>query len=413
MHDLPTVTVQQQAHARPISGEDLEVLGKAAASAFCDGSFSTLDNAVVEMVKRAGLSPEQVKRVVEFTNVNAHLLTFKKEADHKVINFQGGPASPSTVLKDLNDGGGGTVFDRGTADYNYPPPDVEKTSSANMDRLGLDDAKLAEAFEVQGGEYAFADPLREAMDLRDKLAGARDLFNHELGAFETLFVDAGDLLYSEVKQASMVGTSLGQVVQAWSSVTDETEYVKLAFQAMTPRLLRDGVFENKDELSESISVIEKTAALVNPKHPLVATFVDYCDTLYKLAELRQARDEIDQHFDSMTEFIKGAGGALGLIPKVVARAAQASKPAARAGKRAGEFLLGEGKAADRLGDLAGKAVKYAPHAAGVVAAEEGLSRAKYNPWTRAAYNFGLARVPLVGQYTRPGQIRAYKLQHQY
>ena len=413
MHDLPTVTVQQQAHARPISAEDLEVMGKAAASAFHDGEFSTLDDAVVETVKKAGLSPEQVKRVVEFTNVNAHLEAFKKEADHKVISFQGGPASPSNVLKDLNDGGGGTVFDRGTSDYNYPPPDIAKMPSANMDRLGVTEIKLAEAFHVDEKEYPFAEPLNEAMDLRDKLASARDFFNHELSALETVFIDAGNLLYEQVKQASLSGTTLGQMVQAWSAFTEEPEYVKLAFQALTPRLLQDEVFQDKDEISSSISSIDKVAGLVNHKHPLVGMFVDYCDTLFKLAEARQARDECDRHFDAMTEFLKDAQGGLvtqaaGLIPKVVSFAEKASVPAGKTVRKAGELLFGAGsKGAETAGRAVSKAVQYTPHTVGAFAAEEAYQRQKYNPVTRGARNFLMSRVP----YTRQNLIRQYSMQH--
>lgn len=406
MHDLPSVTVQQQAHARSVSAEDLEVMGKAAASVYHLGEQETLDDAVVETVKKAGLSPEQVKRVIEFTNVNAHQMAFDKEADHKVVDFKGGPASPSNVLKDLNDGGGGTVFDRGDNDYKMPPPEAEKTSSA------AEEMKLAEVFKVGDRSLPFAEPLKEAMDLRDKLASARDYFNHELGALETVFLDVGDLLFGQVKQAAMDGTSLGRVVQAWSSTTEEPEYVKVAFQALTPRLLRDEVFESKDRLSASIASIEKTASLVNPEHPLVGAFVDYCDILTKLAETRQAQTDCDHYFDAITEFIKEAGGlvgaAAGLVPKVLARAKQVSKPAARVGSRAGEVLFGTGSTGQKaVSEAARLGTRYAPHAAGALAAEEGYQRVRYNPVFQATKNFLMARVP----YTRQNLIRQYSMQH--
>ena len=132
MHDLPSQTLLQQANARPVSGEELEVFGKAAASRFMCGDADSLNDAVVETVKQAALSPEQVRRVIEFANTAAYLQEFKKEgATHKYIHFDGGPASPTEVLKDLNDGGGGTVFDRGSADYFQPPPNT-KTAAARL-----------------------------------------------------------------------------------------------------------------------------------------------------------------------------------------------------------------------------------------------------------------------------------------
>ena len=127
MQDLPAVTLLQQSHAIPKSGEELEVLGKAASKKFVSGQSGTLNEAVVETVKHAGLSPEQVKRVIEFANTSAFLSDFHKEGGaHKYVEFHGGPADPAEVLRDLNDGGGGNVFDRGLADYSYDPP---KTAS--------------------------------------------------------------------------------------------------------------------------------------------------------------------------------------------------------------------------------------------------------------------------------------------
>src|SRR5208282_6747332 len=117
MADLHTQGLLQQAHAHRVSGEHLEVLGKQASSRWSSGESKTLSDAVVETVKTAGLSPEQVKRVCEFANTEAYLTEFKKEGSaHKFIDFGSGPADPSTVIKDLNDGGGGTVFDDG---YHY------------------------------------------------------------------------------------------------------------------------------------------------------------------------------------------------------------------------------------------------------------------------------------------------------
>jgi hypothetical protein len=135
MQDLPAVTLLQQSHAIPKSGEELEVLGKAASKKFVSGQSGTLNEAVVETVKHAGLSPEQVKRVIEFANTNAFLSDFHKEGGaHKYVEFHGGPADPAEVLRDLNDGGGGNVFDRGLADYSHDPP---KTASVMERNLGV------------------------------------------------------------------------------------------------------------------------------------------------------------------------------------------------------------------------------------------------------------------------------------
>jgi hypothetical protein len=106
MHDLPLQNFLQQLHSRVVSGEHLEVLGKQAAAEWCRGNHKTLTDAVTDTVKHAGLSPEQVRRVVEFTNVAAFNREFQKEAaPHSVVSFSGGPADAPTILKDdRNDG---------------------------------------------------------------------------------------------------------------------------------------------------------------------------------------------------------------------------------------------------------------------------------------------------------------------
>jgi hypothetical protein len=156
--DLPATLSVQQSHARPIGGEELELLGKKAAARYSSGGVP-LTQAVVDTVKHAALSPEQVRRVAEFANISAYLTEFQKCGnDHRYVQFQGGPADVPAILRDLNDGGGGTVFDRGLADYYQPPPDIEKAAYANATRLGED--KLAEAFAVEDRPLPYADPLR-------------------------------------------------------------------------------------------------------------------------------------------------------------------------------------------------------------------------------------------------------------
>jgi hypothetical protein len=132
MHDLPSILLEQQSHAPPKSGEELEVLGKCAAKKYIDGTCKSLNEAVVDTIKHAGLSPEQVRRVIEFTNTDAFLTEHKKEGSSRYVDFHGGPADPGEVLRDLNDGGGGTVFDRGLADYSLPPG----TKTARAHTLG-------------------------------------------------------------------------------------------------------------------------------------------------------------------------------------------------------------------------------------------------------------------------------------
>jgi len=352
MSDLPAQGRYQQMHARPVSGEELEVLGKTAASKWRSGEFADLSESVIATVKHAGLSPEQVKRVVEFTNTDAFLHEFKKEgAEHKVIEFAGGPADPSEILKDLNDGGGGSVFDRGTLDYGHAPGET-KVSSAYDPEL--------EAMFGTAPALPFAEPLQEAVDMRDKLAAAFDNMTGELTGLERMYGDLSEGLYQQVKQAALGGHSLGNIAGVMAVGVPDDEYLKVAFQMLTPRLLKEGVFGN---IQMAVESMDKTASgrVPNAEHPLVTQSREFSECLLKLAQTRAARAEVQQAYGEITTFVKSAGkeGVLVRGAKVVQQGAErAAGPIGAAVGKAKSTLFG-GTGAKTKGLVEG-ATKKAP-----------------------------------------------------
>ena len=300
MADLPLQALLQQTHASSRSGSHLEVLGKHAAARWQAGDYKTLTEAVVGVVKEGQLVPEQVKRVVEFANTEAFLSSFRKEGSpHHVVDFPGGPADPSVVLGDLNDGGGGSVFDAGTGDYNMPPSG-EKTASVE------DEYALAALFgSTVETPLPYENPHGEVIELRDKLAGANDLLLDQIGHLEVMYAELGDRMYHQVKQAALAGVSMGEVAEAWQVAAPSNEYIKVAFGLVTPRLLNEGVFRNVEEMLDSA---EKTAGakIANTAHPLVVEFSEFCDALTKMAELRAAREELKEHLGHLNGYLKAA-----------------------------------------------------------------------------------------------------------
>jgi len=318
-NELPSQLLLQQHAARPVSGEELETMGKQAAMCFHSGDYSSLNQAVVETVKHAGLSPEQVRRVVEFTNTHAFLSEFNKTAEpHKYVFFKEGLASPSEVLKDLNDGGGGTVFDRGLGDYAQPPAAIktahirlaernmgalEKVASISRPVSGPD--IFEEAFKAAASDYPYENPLADIEDAQQKLATARDAATSELSELEVLFGDIQDSLYQQVKQAAAAGVPLGHIVQAWAQVLEpEKEHVKLAFAVLGNRLVEEGVFEGFESLGASLEKTASARLLTNSEHPIVKTFAGFCETLNKMAHIRAARDEILEMEEKVGAFLR-------------------------------------------------------------------------------------------------------------
>jgi len=308
--DLPSQPLLQQSSARPVSGEELETYGKHAAALYGCGKCSTLNSAVVETIKSAGLAPEQVRRVVEFTNTHAFLTEFKKEGTaNKFVFFDGGPAEFNMILQDLNDGGGGTVFDRGTLDYSHVPTmktasarGLDKTASAGSEA----DDVLAAAFAVDqvAPPLPFANPMGDVHDLQDKLAAARDSQTAEISELELDLHAIAEELYGHVKQAALQGSvPLGAVVQSWyDALNPDPDVVKVAFAFLGPRLVDEQVFPSLNAMGESIEKTAGVHARVNADHPIVVAFSAYTDVVTKLAHLRAARDEVINGLEQLSHF---------------------------------------------------------------------------------------------------------------
>lgn len=315
MSDFPPQVFLQQRHAHPISGEQLEVMGKRAASRWCGGEDTNLTSAVTNTIKNAdvALSPEQVRRVVEFANTDAYLREFRKEGSpHKIIDFgSDGPANPADVLRDLNDGGGKTVMDSGLGDYRRPPED-KYAAHDDADSV-LEDAFMGKAASAG---YPEENPLGEVIELREKIASMCNQVSSEMSSLEVAYLDLSSKLYGLVKQAALGGQSLGEIIQAWSTVSEEPDFVKAAFDQFTPRLFSEGVFRTLDEMGGSI-IKTAGARLVNQDHPLVSCYNDFCGVLTKLAELRVQQEDLLEGHSKLSYFLSQAlSKRAGVVPAV-------------------------------------------------------------------------------------------------
>lgn len=292
-------------HTAPVSGDHLELLGKHAAAQWARGEHKTLTEAVTTIIKGAHLSPEQVRRVVEFTNIAAFHQEFAKEGAHRVVSFSGGPADAPAILKTIDQRGAVVTYDRGLSDYQHPPPERTKTASR------VAEAELDQLFSGPRSLEPVAEPYQEAMEMWDKLAAIRDRLAGEINGLEVMYHDLHERLFREVKQAALEGTSLGEISQAWAAHAPSPEHLKVAFVGLAPRLLENGVFSSLDQMNASL---EKTGAarLVNPHHPLVTEFGDYCEALSKLAESRATLGVVEVHMAPLHQFLKlaAAGGVL-------------------------------------------------------------------------------------------------------
>lgn len=425
MSDAPIQTILQQKDARPVSGEHLEVLGKQAASMWVEGKVASLHEAIVETVRGERLSPEQVRRVVEFTNGDAYLQEFRKESSHKVVHFDCGPADPAQVLQDLNDGGGGSRYDRGS-DYARSPGDVHKEASANRVVAPLEktaaapagaepieglpklpklpslpkhahyeDALWAEFGAAGAPPIAFAEPLQPLIETRSKLAAARDQVASEIDKLELDYVEAGQQLYHQVKQAALEGTSMADVVKAWSSVSEDPLYVKIAFRMMTPLFKRDGVFQGYDAIGESL-MKQASVGDVNKDHPLVSSYGEFIDSLNKLANMRVLHQEFETGVAQAELLMKqaGSGGLLGAAKQGISAASQGIDAASPA---IAQFLVGA-KDAPHLAPQIAKGLKVTGAVGGALAGNAALQQVTDRPLVRSGLGAAKSIVPGTAEY---------------
>lgn len=389
--DLPNSSLLQQLNAKEVSGEHLEVMGKKAAAEWCEGRHASLTNAVVATVKHAGLSPEHVKRVVEFANTEAYLTEFRKEGSgHRVVQFENGPANYAAVLQDLNDGGGGSAFDPGTGDYHQPPK--EKSASAD------DETALFAAFGTSSStpDLPEHNPLSNTIELRDKLAHDYETATATLSTLENMFADLRARCFHNVKQASLSGHALSEIAEIWAGVAPSDEHVKVAFRAVFPELVANGVFPDTESV---VASLEKVASVgtVNADHPLVVDFQDFCTTLSKLAEVRANHAELEAGLAEITTFITKEGGKTGLLQKGVNALHHAGEFAGRHGEAVGDALLGEGKG-KAVGTAARLGTKYVLPAVGVN--EVYRHTLKHNPGFQQAKQVALGTIPGTNEYSQ-------------
>jgi hypothetical protein len=386
MRDDHNFSDAQQRQARPISGGELEEMGKSAAEGWSVGAYPSLHEAVVGTVKCARLSPEQVKRVVEFANTTAYLTEFRKEGmGHKYIDFgEGGPANPSTVLQDLNDGGGGTVFDTG------------KTASLGVSAYATP-PKPYNPVEAEGSEKTASstlrfvgDPFAEAYELRDTLEGQAGHVKEALRQESRNHAHFSADLYEEVKRAALSGYSLGDVAHALSSASTDDVFVKAAMAGMIDPLLEQGVFLSPEKLAASFTKV--AGGTPDLTHPMVQAFQGWCASLEKSASLRKEAQELEEGVATLNSFIrKQAGGLIGAAKKVFGESADIG---GHIGAGAGHLLAGAG--GRETGRSIGRALGYA---APVVATHEVYRRTlKNSPTFQQAKGNALSLVPGTQEY---------------
>lgn len=295
----------QQKSARPVDPEQLESLGKQAAALFRDNQ-TPLSQAVVETVKEARLSPEQVKRVCEFANTTAYLEAFDKMGSVRNVVFDGGPADPARVIQDLNSGAHPAVH-HVASDYAKPFESYKKASVRPDDIFAesfqITPTVLEKTASLQFNHSEHASPVEDVNDMRIRLEAVREDLMSKISSSGVIREDMSSDLCRSAAQAVSEGYSLGDIAKAWSGYSSDAGVVKEAMSLVAGYLNGRGYSE--ETLNMSMRKTASAGNIPNPQHPLVEQFVAFSKVAHGHRVLETAVSVVDEQLREVRTALGG------------------------------------------------------------------------------------------------------------
>jgi len=242
-----------------VDSDQLRTLAKRASELHLGGDVP-MTEAVVQSVKdEQGLGTEHIRRIVEFANNETFQRMFKEgSGDHRVVNFDGGPADPGDVLKELNMGA-----------MSSPMAVSEKTASFDSYVPGEDSAMGVFDTPKTAEAYPMANPMGDAWRLREQLEGLQDHFAAEHQLAVVRHGEAESVLVKEAKQIVLGGGTTADISRAVSMQASHPDLAKLALVKVQRYFDASGIE------SSSGCVLAKTASQPNPNSPLAQSYSDY------------------------------------------------------------------------------------------------------------------------------------------
>lgn len=266
-----------------VSKEHLQTLGREAASMYSAHKGTMTDAVISVLHKEAGLSSEHVKRVIEVANNEAYRDEFDMmDGDHRIVNIDGGPADPGRVLRELemSDNAPALVKSAARAESLRPFIPGEDEFEGYFDQSKI-------AHEVPLPE---AHPHSQLIDLRAKLASVKEHMTSSLSAAEVDFDDAANIMYGKVKIAVLGGMSPAEVSVMYQRVSPNPVFTKLALRLISNKM------DTEDIPAVPIvqgNIKQASSRMINKKHPIINTFLEFTKTASRRVELLEGLDEVE------------------------------------------------------------------------------------------------------------------------
>lgn len=284
----------EQARAKDVEPWKLQMLGKQAA-AFHANDGSSLTDSVVRAIGDENLGPEHARRVCEFANQAAFQNEWEKGGSVRNIEFRGGPADPSIVLREMNDGARQPA-ERVISDYDTPPPI----------KLAADNRVEEEIFKG----FTNSDPhpseipsgMEDVAKLRDTITGAQDHILSKIATLNmskvTLLGEMADAVTNEI----LGGSSLYKVASAWNHFSKDEDIIKEALAVSVDRMRERGI---SFDLCKTAG--EKVSKIPNPEHPVVHKFIEFDKIARELRNLCGAAAVLEDQEQPVNDVLKIAG----------------------------------------------------------------------------------------------------------
>lgn len=260
---------------RPVDASQLEELGKQAAH-MADVNGISMNDAVVQTLGHAKLNAEQVRRVVEFANIDMFNRKYAAMSGLvRAVHVDGGPADPVHVIQSLNDAARPREVVVDSLEYSAPPDFVKRA------------APFTELPQRTSNGV-----LTEVLGLQHKLSSAHDeLVQSEEAAKERLS-EAFLSLADAVKSASISGATPQEIFSAWQVV--HPELAKIAYTKLAGLM--------------KLTNTKVAGRSLNPAAKVVMVFSDFVKESKSAEAHALARHSVEVELAKVAEWLKRHGG---------------------------------------------------------------------------------------------------------
>lgn len=289
-----------------ISAADLQSLGKQAAREYLHHGVP-LNEAIVKLAtSHAGITVDQVKRIVEFANQSTFQSIFEKQAGDKNVEFN--IADPREILRSLDVSARPTPVEIDT-DYSMDPTKLS-TKREPSDMELIEAFGMTEKFAAAGitkeatlskewnpglskapkgsgikqacakiGQYDEANPFGELLRTKQQIEKVAEHANDAAIKNEQMTEAALQKVAHEVKQLILDGSNLGEAVHVMSLVGGPA-WTKVAMENIIPEMHRHGLDTSGTQAEMIAYEMTKAASprQANAGHPLVESFAAFVKT---------------------------------------------------------------------------------------------------------------------------------------